>query len=114
MSTNHIPVGKQLKSLRPQPEQIGPPHRHSESCSEDELGTKKNAVDRGYSPHNWVNEVPRFKESPKCTSDSETSDVMVSPSQVGSRLSRLGSSGNPTPWKPSIGISRFFSSKAGY
>ncbi|CAA7048089.1 unnamed protein product [Microthlaspi erraticum] len=108
-------LGKQLKSLRPQPEQIRPPHRQSESYSEDELGTKNYAVDEGDSTENWVNEVPRFMESPKCTSDSETSDVVTSPSRGGSRLSRSGSSGNPTPEKHSRGISRFFSSsKAGY
>uniref|UniRef100_A0A1J3FX66 Filament-like plant protein 6 n=2 Tax=Noccaea caerulescens TaxID=107243 RepID=A0A1J3FX66_NOCCA len=107
-------LGKQLKSLGPQPEQMRPPHRQSESYSEDELGTKNYSVDEGDSTENWVNEVPRFMESPKGTSDSETSDVMTSPSRGGSRLSRSGSSGNPTPEKPSRGISRFFSSKAGY
>lgn len=107
-------LGKQLKSLRPQPEQMKPPHRQSESYAEDELGTKNYSVDEGDSTENWVNEVPRFMESPKGTSDSETSDAMTSPSRGGSRLSRSGSSGNPTPEKHSRGISRFFSSKAGY
>ncbi|CDY17796.1 BnaC08g04100D [Brassica napus] len=97
-------LGKQLKSLRP------PPQRQSESYSEDELGTK-NYADLA---DNWVNEVPRFMESPNCPSDSETSELMTSPSRVGSRLSRSGSSGNPTPEKASRGISRFFSTKSGY
>ncbi|CAN6891446.1 unnamed protein product [Brassica oleracea] len=97
-------LGKQLKSLRP------PPQRQSGSYSEDELGTK-NYADLA---DNWVNEVPRFMESPNCPSDSETSELMTSPSRVGSRLSRSGSSGNPTPEKASRGISRFFSTKSGY
>ncbi|KAL0697042.1 hypothetical protein Bca4012_064222 [Brassica carinata] len=100
-------LGKQLKSLRP-------PERKSESYSEEELGTKNYALDEGDSADTWVNEVPRFMESPKCPDDSETSDLMTSPSRVGSRLSRSGSSGNPTPEKGSRGMSRFFSSKQGY
>lgn len=100
-------LGKQLKSLQP-------PERQSESCSEDELGTKNHAVDEEESGNTWVNEVPRFMESPNCPSDSETSELMTSPSRVGSRLSRSGSSGNPTPEKSSRGISRFFSTKSGY
>ncbi|CAH2035960.1 unnamed protein product [Thlaspi arvense] len=105
-------LGKQLKSLRPQPEQTRSPQRQSESYSEDEQGTKN--YNEGDSVDTWVNEVPRFMESPKYPSDSETSDLMTSPSRVGSRLSRSGSSGNPTPEKSSRGISRFFSSKSGY
>ncbi|CAN7029703.1 hypothetical protein IGI04_029728 [Brassica rapa subsp. trilocularis] len=100
-------LGKQLKSLRP-------PERQSESYSEDELGTKNYAVDEEDLADNWVNEVPRSMESPNCPSDSETSELMTSPSRVGSRLSRSGSSGNPTPEKASRGISRFFSTKSGY
>lgn len=100
-------LGKQLKSLQP-------PERQSESCSEDELGTKNHAVDEEESGNTWINEVPRFMESPNCPSDSETSELMTSPSRVGSRLSRSGSSGNPTPEKSSRGISRFFSTKSGY
>ncbi|KAF8045695.1 hypothetical protein N665_4537s0001 [Sinapis alba] len=100
-------LGKQLKSLRP-------PERKSESYSEEELGTKNFALEEGDSADTWVNEVPRYMESPKCPSDSETSDLMTSPSRVDSKLSRSGSSGNPTPEKGSRGISRFFSSKQGY
>ncbi|CAH8367850.1 unnamed protein product [Eruca vesicaria subsp. sativa] len=100
-------LGNQLKSLQP-------PQRQSKSYSEDELGSKNYALDEGDSPDTWVNDVPKFMESPKCPSDSETSDLMTSPSRVGSRLPRSGSSGNPTPEKSSRGISRFFSSKPGY
>ncbi|CAH8362806.1 unnamed protein product [Eruca vesicaria subsp. sativa] len=100
-------LGKQLKSLRP-------PERQSESYSEDELGTKNYAVDEEDLPDTWVNDVPRFMESPNCPSGSETSELMTSPSRVGSRLSRSGSSGNPTPEKASRGVSRFFSTKSGY
>ncbi|KAF3526460.1 hypothetical protein F2Q69_00046288 [Brassica cretica] len=107
-------LGKQLKSLQPQPEQMRPPQRQSKSYSEDELGTKNYAGDEGDSADTWVNEVPRVMESPKCPPDSETSDLMTSPSRVGSRLSGSGSSGNPTQEKGSRGISWFFSSKQGY
>ncbi|KAL0853821.1 hypothetical protein Bca101_058973 [Brassica carinata] len=100
-------LGKQLNSLRP-------PQRQSESYSEDELGTKNYVVDEEDLADTWVNEVPRFMESPNCPSDSETSELMTSPSRVGSRLSRSGSSDNPTPEKASRGISRFFSSKSEY
>ncbi|XP_010461587.1 PREDICTED: filament-like plant protein 6 isoform X1 [Camelina sativa] len=114
-------LGKQLKSFRPQPEQLRSPQRQNESYSEEELGTTTTSVpknyttvDEGDSAETYINEVPRYMESPKCPSDSETSDTVTSPSRVGSRLSRSGSSGNPTPEKASRGISRFFSSKSGY
>ncbi|CAE5959592.1 unnamed protein product [Arabidopsis arenosa] len=115
-------LGKQLKSFRPQPEQLRSPKRQNESYSEEEEpGTTTTSVpknyavaDEGDSTETWVNEVPRFMESPKCPSDSENSDTMTSPSRVGSRLTRSGSSTNATPEKPSRGISRFFSSKSGY
>ncbi|KAL1214147.1 Filament-like plant protein 6 [Cardamine amara subsp. amara] len=116
-------LGKQLKSFRPQPEKMRSPQKQTESYSDEEqLGittttsVPKNytVVDEGDSADTWFNEVPRFMESPKCPSDSETSDTMTSPSRVGSRLSRSGSSNNPTPEKASRGISRFFSSKSGY
>lgn len=115
-------LGKQLKSFRPQPEQMRSSQRQNESYSEEEeLGTTTTSVpkiyavvDEGDSTETWVSEVPRFMESPKCPSDSETSDTMTSPSRVGSRLSRSGSSTNATPEKASRGISRFFSSKSGY
>ncbi|XP_019095244.1 PREDICTED: filament-like plant protein 6 isoform X2 [Camelina sativa] len=114
-------LGKQLKSFRPQPEQVRSPQRQNESYSEEELGNTTTSVPKNYtaevegdSAETCVNEVPRYMESPKCPSDSETSDTITSPSRVGSRLSRSGSSGNPTPEKASRGISRFFSSKSGY
>ncbi|KAJ0231920.1 Filament-like plant protein 6 [Hirschfeldia incana] len=100
-------LGKQLKSLQP-------PQRQSETYSKDELSTKNYAVDEEDLADTWVNEVPRFMESPNFPSDSETSELVTSPSRMGSRLSRSGSSGNPTPEKASKGISRFFSSKSGY
>lgn len=103
-------LGKQLKSLQPQPEQMRLPERQSESYSEEELGTTTTSVPKNIA----VVEGNSAMESPKCTYDSETSDLMKSPSPVGSRLTRSGSSGNPTPEKPSRGISRFFSSKSGY
>ncbi|CAN8288570.1 unnamed protein product [Cochlearia groenlandica] len=107
-------LGKQLKSLRPQPQ------RQSETCLEEELVTDDTSVTKSHDEGDtagdtWVNEAPRFMESPKQPSDSESSDSMTSPSRAGStRLSRSGSSGNPTPEKHSRGISRFFSSKSGY
>lgn len=104
-------LGKQLKSLQPQPEQMRLPQRQSKSCCEEELGTTTTSVPKNIAVDerdSAVNEVPGFMESP------ETSDLMRSPSPVGSRLSRSGSSGNPTPEKHSRGISRFFSSKSGY
>jgi len=111
-------LGKQLKSFRPQPEQMRSPQTRNESYSEEEeLGTTTTSVPKNYAvvdEGDSVNEVPRFMESPKCPSDSETSDTTTSPSRVGSRLSRSGSSTNATPEKASRGISRFFSSKSGY
>lgn len=111
-------LGKQLKSFRPQSEQMRSPQKQSESHSEEEElhTTTKNytVIDEGDSADTWVHESPRFIESPKCPSDSETSDTMTSPSRVGIRLSRSGSSSNATPEKASRGISRFFSSKSGY
>jgi len=104
-------LGKQLKSFRPHPEQM---RSYSE---EEELGTTTTSVPKNYAvvdEGDSVNEVPRFMESPKCPSDSETSDTTTSPSRVGARLSRSGSSTNATPEKASRGISRFFSSKSGY
>ncbi|VVA92669.1 unnamed protein product [Arabis nemorensis] len=104
-------LGKQLKSLQPQPEQMRLPQRQSTSCCEEELSTTTTSVPKNIAVDerdSAVNEVPGFMGSP------ETSDLLRSPSPVGSRLSRSGSSGNPTPEKHSRGISRFFSSKTGY
>ncbi|XP_010530290.1 PREDICTED: filament-like plant protein 6 isoform X2 [Tarenaya hassleriana] len=120
-------LGKQLKSLRPQPEQMGSPRSQSSQKSEYYYHSEEEHISSTETSKNIIqdldlgetDEVPRFLESPKCASDMETNPAMRSPAgskhvnHVHSRSSGSSSSSSntPTPEKPSRGFSRFFSTK---
>lgn len=121
-------LGKQLKALRPQTEQIGSsPFSERSQRGEDEpsiSGTNLQELDQAEIDTATSSNVqrvgaesPNFCNSPCSPSDTEANNLMKSPissnhpKHRSTKSTSSSSSSAPTPEKHSRGFSRFFSSK---
>ncbi|XP_044511237.1 filament-like plant protein 4 [Mangifera indica] len=126
-------LGKQLNSLRPQPELMGSPfnqsHQRVEGFPEDELASSsvnlqdlnQAGMDTAVSPNNILRvgaESPLHNYSSPCSPSQNEQNINRSPinsthpkHRPSKSSSSSSSSSAPTPEKQSRGFSRFFSSK---